>query len=276
MRAREAGARPDGDARFTMPISAGRGGAQEIAEQLRQAVASGSLRPGDKLPGEHELAASFDVARGTVREALRTLAASGLVKSTRGSRGGTFVTVPEAEWVAEQLSDLLGLWFQVGDISLAEVNDARAVLEDACVRRAAENRTEDDLAQMRAPVERSRDSSISDDAFIDADLEFHTAVSNAAKNAILSLAMSAVHLARPRTNRLLLRGLDRTMIADQHWSIYEAIRDRDPARAGAAFQVHIGHLGNVQREALADSDPRNIPITHVGSDSATGDQSSAG
>lgn len=254
-----------GDPRFRLPETGGRSGAQQIAEQLRDAVANGSLRPGDKLPGEHELAASFDVARGTVREALKTLAANGLVRSTRGSKGGTFVTVPESEWVAEQLGDLLEIWFQVGNVTLAEVNDARGVLEHACVRRAALNRTEDDLAAMRRPVERSRDPEISDEEFIAADLEFHAAVSSAARNAILGLAMSAVHLARPRANRLLLRRLDRLAVADQHWAVYEAIRDRDADRAGAALNAHVAHLETVQRAALADSDPRSIPIADVDS-----------
>jgi GntR family transcriptional regulator, transcriptional repressor for pyruvate dehydrogenase complex len=252
-------ARPD-ENRFRWSASSGRAGAKDIARRIREAVTVGTLQPGDRLPGEHELAASFDVARGTVREALQSLAASGLVRSTRGSQGGTFVTVPEADWVVQQLGDLLGLWFQVGDINLADVLEAREVLEHACIVRAIEKRTEDDLARMRAAIERSRQPDISDEEFIDADLAFHTAVSDAAKNPILGLAMSAVHLARPRTNRLLLRGLDRPVIADQHWAMYEAIRDQDARRATDALEAHIGHLDAVRMTELPDLDPRTIPI----------------
>lgn len=251
-----------GESRFRWSASSGRAGAKDIARRIREAVTVGALKPGDKLPGEHELAASFDVARGTVREALQTLAASGLVRSARGSQGGSFVTVPEADWVVQQLGDLLGLWFQVGDITLADVLEAREVLEHACIVRAIENRTEDDLARMRTPIERSRQPDISDEEFIDTDLAFHTAVSDAAKNPILGLPMSAVHLSRPRTNRLLLRGLDRTAIADQHWKIYEAIRDQDAALATVALQVHLGHLEVVRMTELPDLDPRTTPIAH--------------
>lgn len=237
-----------------------RSAARRIADQIRNAVARGDLEPGERLPGEHELAASFDVARGTVREALRTLSAGGLVRSSRGSGGGTFVTIPDADWVAEQLSDSLGLWFQVGDISLAEVNEARAVLERACVQLAAQHRTEDDLAHMRQAVERSRAPGITDDEFITSDIDFHSAVSNAAKNRVLGLAMSAVHLVRPRTNRILLDKLDKHAIADQHWAMYISIRDQRPDLAALAFEAHIEHLHEVQRTALADSDPRNISV----------------
>jgi GntR family transcriptional repressor for pyruvate dehydrogenase complex len=249
------------DARFRRMGSLSGGSAKGVAQRIRDAVRTGLLRPGDKLPSEHELAASFEVARGTVREALRTLAASGLVRSSRGSHGGTYITVPDTDWVIEQLSDLVALWFQVGDISLAEVFEAREVLEHACVIRAVANRTEDDLAMMRAPVERSRQPDISDDEFIAADLEFHTAVSTAAKNSILGLAMSSVHMSRPRTNRLILKGLDRTVIADQHWAMYEAIRDQDAERAIGALAAHINHLDHVRRTELPDLDPRTISIT---------------
>lgn len=240
-----------------------RGIARQIADQIRAAVTDGSLQPGDRLPAEHELAASFNVARGTVREALRTLGASGLVRSARGSRGGTFVTVPDAETVAAQLGESLALWFDVGNISLADVNEARAVLERECVRSAALKRTEDDLTEMRRAIELSRSLDLSDNEFITADVDFHTAVSNAAKNEILGLAMAAVHLVRPRTNRLLLHNLDRATIANQHWAMYEGIRDKDPERAVIAFHAHIEHLHTLQRAALADSDPRRIPIADV-------------
>lgn len=236
---------------------------RQIAKQIRHAVADGTIAPGEKLPGEHELAASFNVSRGTVREALRTLAASGLVRATRGSTGGTFVTIPEPDWVAEQLSDLLALWFQVGDITLAEVKDARSVLERECVRLAALHRSEEDLAQIRQPVERSRDPQLDDAAFLETDLDFHTAVSRAAGNHILELAMTAVHLARPRTNRLLLAQLDRARITDQHWAIYEAIRDQDPDRGVAAFEEHVAHLDEVQHAVLPDTDPSEIPVARI-------------
>lgn len=241
----------------------GHGIARQIADHIREAVTTGSLQPGEKLPAEHELAASFNVARGTVREALRTLGANGLVRSSRGSKGGTFVTVPNAERVAEQLGGSLALWLQVGNISLADVNEARAVLERECVRRAALNRTEQDLSEMRLPIERSRIAGLSDDDFLAADVDFHTAVSNAANNEILGLAMTAVHLVRPRTNRLLLPHLQRSTIADQHWAMYEAIRDKDPERGVIAFHAHLEHLYGLQRAVLADSDPASIPIADV-------------
>jgi DNA-binding FadR family transcriptional regulator len=241
--------------------------AGQVVDQLRTAIIDGRLRSGDRLPSEQQLAQDFGVSRGTVREAIRTLAASNLVTSTRGAAGGTFVTTPRAEELAERISEHIGLWFRAGNISVAEVQYARHVLERECVLLAAANRTEDDLSAMRRPIEISLDPELVEDAWLDTDVEFHTAVSKAAKNSILELAMTAVHLVRPRTNRLVLAELERDRIAQQHWAIYERIRDRDPASAVQAFEQHVDYLHEMQQRAMPDADAESIPVLDIPADS---------
>jgi GntR family transcriptional repressor for pyruvate dehydrogenase complex len=252
----------DPDALVVRPISV-RSAASQIVEQLRGAIIDGTLRSGDRLPSEHQLARDFGVSRGTVREAIRTLAAGNLVVSTRGAAGGTFISTPDASDLAAQIGDHLALWFRAGNISLAEVEHARHVLERECVQLAADNRTEDDLAAIRIPVEESRSPQLDDDRWLETDLEFHTAVSRAAKNSILELAMTAVHLVRPRTNRLMLEALERRDIADQHWAMYEAIRDREPAQAVVAFERHFSYLHQAQQQALNDRDARDVAVLDI-------------
>lgn len=240
-----------------------RSAASQIVDQLRGAIVDGTLKTGDRLPGEHQLAQDFGVSRGTVREAIRTLAANNLVQSSRGATGGTFVTTPQASEVAAQISDQLALWFRAGNISLAEVDHARHVLELECVQLAARYRTEADLTAIREPIERARDLALGEQEWLATDLHFHTAVSRAAKNSILELAMTAVHLVRPRTNRLMLHELKREAIGDQHWAMYEAIRDRDVSQAAAAFERHFEYLREIQRLALANADARQVPILEI-------------
>jgi GntR family transcriptional repressor for pyruvate dehydrogenase complex len=252
----------DPDALVVRPISV-RSAASQIVEQLRGAIVDGTLRSGDRLPSEHQLARDFGVSRGTVREAIRTLAAGNLVVSTRGAAGGTFISTPDASDLAAQIGDHLALWFRAGNISLAEVEHARHVLERECVQLAADNRTEEDLSAIRIPVEVSRSPQLDDDRWLETDLEFHTAVSRAAKNSILELAMTAVHLVRPRTNRLMLEALERRDIADQHWAMYEAIRDRDPAQAVVAFERHFNYLHQAQQQVLNDRDARDVAVLDI-------------
>lgn len=240
-----------------------RSAAVQIADQLRAAIADGTWRPGDRLPSEHRLAEAYGVSRGTIREASRILAATHLVESTRGAAGGTFVTLPQADVVARQMGELIALWFRAGNVSVAEVNHARDVLERECVRLAALNRTEDDLAAIRRPVEDSRNTDLTSDEWLANDLEFHTAISKAARNHVLELAMTSVHLVRPKTNALLHRVLEREPVLQQHWKIYEAIRDRDPEGAVAAFTAHFDHLSEVQHRALADRDSSKVSVADI-------------
>jgi GntR family transcriptional regulator, transcriptional repressor for pyruvate dehydrogenase complex len=234
--------------------------AQQIAAQIRQAMRAGELAAGERLPSELELASAFGVSRPTVREAMRILAASNLVEASRGAGGGTFVALPGTIDVAEALGETIELWFQAGSTTAAEVDDARALIERGCVRLAAEHRTDTDLLAIRAAVDAAREPDLDTDLFLALDLEFHVAISRAAHNSVLELAMTAIHLVRPRTNTLLVAVLRHQPIVDQHQAIYDAIQDRDPDAAEAAFDVHVTHLMEVQREALAQRDAHDIQI----------------
>ncbi len=232
----------------------------QIAKQLRSAIANGVWKPGEQLPTEQELADTFEVARSTAREGLKLLSATGLVISSRGTNGGNFVAVPDADMIAEQLSDSIRLWFRSGNVSLLEVDEARWVLEMHCVDLAARRRTEEDLAAIKNAVELSRDSAMTIADWLDLDLEFHTAISKAAKNQILELAMMSIHLSRPATNTVFADLLDRQQITAQHQAIFEAIAEGNPEKAKDSFQLHIDGLEDARRRALKELSASDVPV----------------
>src|SRR5256714_13491251 len=78
-----------------------------IAEQIRTAILSGRLKAGDRLSPERELAEQFGVSRVTVRDALRSLEAMGLIAVKVGARGGAFVTAPTGSKVAQTVSGMM-------------------------------------------------------------------------------------------------------------------------------------------------------------------------
>lgn len=239
------------------------GAAEQIAAQIRQAIRSGRLVSGDRLAPEHDLADEFAVSRATVREAMKILSAAQLVKASRGAAGGTFVVMPEREAVAESLSETIELWFQAGDTSAADVDEARLWIERGCMRVAAESRTENDLRAIADALEASREESIDTDEFLAFDLEFHVAISRAAHNAVLELAMTAIHLARPRTNTLLMEVLQRPPVIEQHEAILAALRAGDPDAAEQAFASHFDYMASMQRAALEHRDASDIPIGSI-------------
>src|SRR6266542_3179450 len=88
------------------PIAVARA-SSSIADQIRQAIVTGRLTQGSRLPPERELAEQFGVSRVTVRDALRALEAMGLIDVRVGARGGAFVTIPSGAVVGQTMSDMM-------------------------------------------------------------------------------------------------------------------------------------------------------------------------
>lgn len=236
------------------------GAAEQIADQLREAIRRGQLEPGHRLPSEVDLAAEYGVSRGTIRETFKLLASRGLVESTRGASGGTFVRLPERDRVAAAVGEAISLWFNAGETSVAELTDARAWIERGCVKFAARDARAEDLEAIRIAVEAMEQPGVDMEAMLTLDIDFHVAVSSAAHNAVLQLAMNAVLLTRPYTNTMLVPLLGISQIARQHRAIYEAIAGGDEAVADAALDAHLGYLDEVREQALADRRPQDVPV----------------
>src|SRR5436190_23187010 len=99
---------------------------QQLADELREQITSGRLRPGQRLPTEPELCLRSGVSRSTVREALRLLASQHLIVTTRGVTGGSYVAKPDAATLAASLArgvNLLVTATPVGSDELMEVRD---------------------------------------------------------------------------------------------------------------------------------------------------------
>jgi GntR family transcriptional repressor for pyruvate dehydrogenase complex len=124
------------------------------------------------------------------------------------------------------------------------------------------NRTEEDLESIRAAVEAMEAPAIEMDEMLELDIDFHHAIAQAAHNAVLELAMKAIHIVRPYTNTMIVPLLSIETIASQHRVIYEAIVARDEPRARAAFDVHMAHLEDVRQRALADDAVPISKLTH--------------
>ncbi|MFC0446966.1 FadR/GntR family transcriptional regulator [Rhodococcus jostii] len=252
------------DRAFTPQALTRKDASGQIAKQLRSAIADGVWGPGERLPTEMDLAETFDVSRNTAREALKLLSATGLLTSSRGGvGGGTYVAVPDSDEIAEVLGDAIRLWFRAGDVTVHDVDEARRVLEEFSVAMAAERHTDTDLDAIHGPVLAAHDFEMGIEDWLDLDLEFHTAITRAAHNPILELAMTSVHLIRPVTNRVFVDRLDRRTVMEQHEAMYQAIAGGDPDQARAAFATHIDYLDRVRQDVLRDLDTDDVRISDI-------------
>jgi GntR family transcriptional regulator, transcriptional repressor for pyruvate dehydrogenase complex len=215
-----------------------------IAERLLSHIVQSELRPGDRLPGERELAQRLGVSRTTVRQATVALQSQGVLEVRHG--GGTFLRHldPASPAVAGIRSRR---------DRLPAVLEARRALEVPIARLAAERRTDADLAaiergleQMRQEVERGRIG-------VDGDAAFHAAVTAAAHNPVLAELMThlAADVAETRAESLSQAQRPPRSLTD-HEAIATAIAAGDPDEAAAAMTAHLDHVAELR---LFDWDP---------------------
>jgi DNA-binding FadR family transcriptional regulator len=122
---------------------------EEICEKIKEQVASGVLKPGHKLPSERDLAEQFQASRSAIREALRNLERSGVVELRKGIKGGTYISKVDSSVVSNSLNDLLNF----GNISIEDLTESRAIIQDAVIRLACQRGTEADFDALERSIE---------------------------------------------------------------------------------------------------------------------------
>lgn len=225
---------------------------ERIYEQLLEQIATGRFACGDRLPSEHALAHSFGVSRPTVRHALARLQTDGILRSRKGS-GNYVAETPSAS--------LLNLKPGTGNISDMLLGfEFRIAIEGDAAALAALRRTDVELAELKEILDRQE---LLSDAPLpevhDADIEFHTLISDAARNRMFSEAMHKLYGSVMNSWLLWHRsasdeyGKIWRSVLMEHRAIYEAIRVADPDAARTAMRQH---LTNGRRRMLKTSDSR--------------------
>lgn len=162
--------------------------AEELVGRLQKQITEGKFAVGEKLPNESELMSIFGVGRSTVREAVKILVNRGFLKVQQGA--GTFVASLTAS--NEPMEQRL----RRADIH--ELDEVRKILEAAIVGKAAERRTEQDLAKIEKYLSERGNAARAGllEKCIEADVNFHTAIAEATHNEILCelYRLAAVHL----------------------------------------------------------------------------------
>jgi len=219
---------------------------EQIVQQIEDSILKGELTEGSQLPAERELAEQFGVSRTAVREAIKALQEKGLVDAFPGR--GTFVTSGTSNSMRRFLDRIIKTSEQDGWSYLVEV---REIVEPEIAALAATRADMEDVAAMRQSVEKMDQAVRDSEAFIEADLDFHLALAEAAANPIvLSLIDSIIGLLREQ--RLQISHVEGGPERGQryHHAILDAIERRDAHAARAAMQAHLWQV----RE-----DSRNTP-----------------
>lgn len=223
-----------------------------VVERLTEAIIDGQINPGDKIPTEPELASSFCVGRNTVREAVRTLVAYGILEIRHPE--GTFVcrtfkpqTINPLIYSMilqkkESYQDLIGLR------QCIEFGTLQVIMEQGLNPEDAEN-----LRQIAVSIERELDEPNPDPKLIcRTDIAFHDAIAKATRNDLIvtvnEMLSKLTYGSRIRTIEQCIREHDRKYLVDIHFEILKILEERDTDAIAHTLKRSYSYWANLQME----------------------------
>lgn len=196
----------------------------QVANKIRHDIDQNKYKTGEKIPAEPELMKLYNVGRSSIREAIKTLAMTGILKVQQGS--GTFVNAGIQHETIDQ---------RLRRADFDEINVVRKLLEDEAVRLATKNHTKNDLEEMKQCLENRRLAIRTEQrqACVDADIAFHIAIARASSNkALADLYQGFTAIIRDFFSKREVRGItDFAMSHHLHEQLLEAIRDKKEKQA---------------------------------------------
>ncbi len=213
-----------------------------VIKRVEEQISTGALLVGDRLPAERDLATMLGVSRAAVREAMRALEAHGVVRAGVGvgPDGGTVLT----SMPSEALTQMLRLHIALANFPMADVIEARVMLERWSARLAAQQGTDRDIAALGALVD-AMDAAREDRAtFNDIDTRFHVAIAEAGRNRLVADMTTAIRDSMRAPILTSFRANTRWsdlvgQLIDQHRVVYQAIAAREGTRAADLVEEHI-------------------------------------
>lgn len=206
---------------------------QNVLMQLIELIMNGTLKHGDKLPSEKQLMELFKVGRSSLREAVRALSALGLVE----------VRVPEGTFVTESFGGFftkhLALMSRISFDNIVELIEARIRIESGLAELAASKAVQEDKRIIRQHLDAMR-SAENNEQFLNADLQFHMAVAECARNSFLLHVLNILRdVMRTWIMKVSRSEAARQRTIQQHEQIADAISRNAPADAARAMTEHL-------------------------------------
>jgi GntR family transcriptional regulator, transcriptional repressor for pyruvate dehydrogenase complex len=223
---------------------------EEICERIREQLALGVLKPGDKLPPERDLAQQLGVSRNVLREALRSLEMAGVLRLQKGVKGGAFIREGDTGRMNVVMRDMLSL----GTISVRELSEARIDVLDLVVRLACTHGRQQDFDALEANIERTelamREGRLLDR--VECSRDFYKLLAVATGNKVIGMILDSVTEIHMRFvyAKVMSSGVAMPRLAEKRRQFLTALRARN---ASTAARLMRAHLESVQR--MLEQDP---------------------
>jgi len=214
---------------------------QEVIAQIEDAIVSGELKEGERLPPERDLTEMTGTSRGTVREALRVLEQKGLVVIKTGTAGGAFVRSVSPQKVSESLALLI----RTQQVPMKDLAEFREGVEGKATSLAAKRATRKDGERLTNLLREAREFLDKGEQgwadFIDIDNQIHMAIAEISRNQLYKLVLETVHdNITLYYDRLLKKNMKVMKINYQDLQIIiSAIVQKNPEEAQSGAEKHI-------------------------------------
>lgn len=208
---------------------------ETVSQQLMVAIRDANLAPGDKIPSERDLGERFGVSRTVIREAIRHLAAKGVLEA----RSGSGVVI--ANFGHEGVSESLALFLQQrGPLDPDKIHEVRDCLELRAVQLATTRASGEQIAEIHAICESMSTTEGDPETSAQADLAFHRAIAEATGNELFLVLVDSVGDVLLDIRRATLVDPRRVDVAlKAHRKVVRALQARDEPAAIDAMREHL-------------------------------------
>ncbi len=230
----------------------------KIIGQIRDAILSGQLKPGDRLASEKELMEQFEVSKATMREALRVLEVLGLIEIRKGTGGGTFVAEVDMKTTIHSLINFVH--FQ--QVSVREITMLRYLIEPSVARIAASKATPEDVSNLKKIIGGTIEPPRSE---LSKEIGFHRYLARMAGNTLLTLLIDFVDNLLEDIKKQLNLGRDfYAEVRQAHEKILECLIEKDSLAAGIAMTHDLLEVGKAlcSVDESVPFDPKELVFTN--------------
>lgn len=209
---------------------------EQVMEQIKDMILNGTLKKGDKLPSERDLAEQLGISRASLREAIRCLEIIGLIESRQGE--GNFIRSS----FQNTFFDPIAIMYVLNECQLKEVFQLRRVLETEIAIDAAKKVRDDELDYMKKLLDKMKTSEDEDER-VKLDIKFHYKIAEASRNNLILNILYSVSTIIDSfikdARKIIINNKHKDDIDFQHMEIWKALKEHNPDKAEEAMKTHM-------------------------------------
>ncbi len=217
--------------------------ADDVSNQIKEAIFQGEYQPGEKIPSEHELVDLFGVSRVIIREAIRNLEQAGLVEIRRGPKGGAFIQPLTHKAVSQVVKDL----FRLSKGTVKEIMEVRLEIEPIVAGLAADRANKDDLISLKENLEAQ--PKMPGEKTVEGNINFHRLLARCSHNPIYEMI---INILLDFSIDLIINILPPGKILHDtttHPELYELIKNGEAQQARTKMKSHLQDVIPLMRAA---------------------------